>query len=105
MIEAQSELKQGRLSGQRLAARLTPNRMPLLELSAHDSGTVAKALLNPAPVNDRLRDTVRRCREAAGVWSIGRKIGSFWRRHSPLAVIPGPRSGTRNPEMGCWQAG
>jgi len=38
-----------------------------LELSMRDSEAFVDALLNPKPVNDRLRDTVRRYREAAGV--------------------------------------
>ena len=38
-----------------------------LELSVRDSQAFVDALLNPKPVNDRLRDTVRRYREATGV--------------------------------------
>jgi uncharacterized protein (DUF1778 family) len=38
-----------------------------LELSVRDSEAFVDALLNPKPVNDRLRDTVRRYREATGV--------------------------------------
>jgi uncharacterized protein (DUF1778 family) len=38
-----------------------------LELSVRDSQAFVDALLNPQPVNDRLRDTVRRYREATGV--------------------------------------
>jgi uncharacterized protein (DUF1778 family) len=38
-----------------------------LELSVRDSQAFVEALLNPAPVNDRLRDTVRRYREVTGV--------------------------------------
>lgn len=38
-----------------------------LELSVRDSEAFVEALLNPTPVNERLRDTVRRYREAAGV--------------------------------------
>jgi uncharacterized protein (DUF1778 family) len=38
-----------------------------LALLVRDSEAFVDALLNPAPVNDRLRDTVRRYREQAGV--------------------------------------
>lgn len=38
-----------------------------LTLSVRDSEVFVDALLNPRPVNDRLRDTVRRYREQAGV--------------------------------------
>lgn len=38
-----------------------------LELSVRDSEAFVEAMLNPKPVNDRLRDTVRRYREATGV--------------------------------------
>ncbi len=38
-----------------------------LELSVHDSEAFVDALLNPKPVPDRLRDTVRRYRESTGV--------------------------------------
>ena len=38
-----------------------------LELSVRDSQAFVDALLNPQPVNDRLRDTVRRYREKTGV--------------------------------------
>jgi uncharacterized protein (DUF1778 family) len=37
-----------------------------LELSVRDSEAFVTALLNPKPINDRLRDTVRRYREATG---------------------------------------
>lgn len=37
------------------------------QLSVRDSEAFVDALLNPKPVNDRLRDTVRRYRERAGV--------------------------------------
>jgi uncharacterized protein (DUF1778 family) len=40
---------------------------PQLVLSARDSEAFADALLNPKPVNDRLRETVRRYREATRV--------------------------------------
>lgn len=38
-----------------------------LTLSIRDSEAFVDALLKPKPVNDRLRDTVRRYREKAGV--------------------------------------
>src|SRR5215467_13472197 len=38
-----------------------------LELSVRDSEAFVDALLNPKPVNDRLRDTVRRYRERVDV--------------------------------------
>ncbi len=38
-----------------------------LELSLRDSEAFVDALLNPKPVNERLRDTVRRYRELTGV--------------------------------------
>ena len=38
-----------------------------LNLSVRDSEAFVEALLNPQPANDRLRDTVRRYRQATGV--------------------------------------
>jgi uncharacterized protein (DUF1778 family) len=38
----------------------------LFELSANDSRAFAEGLLNPPPVNDRLRETIQRYREAEG---------------------------------------
>jgi uncharacterized protein (DUF1778 family) len=38
-----------------------------LELSLRDSQAFVNALLDPQPVNERLRDTVRRYRRATGV--------------------------------------
>jgi uncharacterized protein (DUF1778 family) len=38
-----------------------------LELSVRDSEAFVEALLNPKPLNDRLRDTVRRYRETIGL--------------------------------------
>jgi uncharacterized protein (DUF1778 family) len=38
-----------------------------LEISVRDSQAFVDAMLNPKPVNDRLRDTVLRYREATGV--------------------------------------
>ncbi|TBY51798.1 DUF1778 domain-containing protein [Rhizobium leguminosarum bv. viciae] len=36
-------------------------------MAVRDSETFVEALLNPQPVNDRLRDTVRRYRKTTGV--------------------------------------
>jgi len=49
------------------AARRTIEEHHQLELSVRDSKAFVDAMLNPKPVNDRLRDTVRRYREKAGV--------------------------------------
>ena len=49
------------------AARRAIEEHHQLELSVRDSEAFVGALLNPKPVNDRLRDTVRRYRERAGV--------------------------------------
>ena len=49
------------------AARRTIEEHQQLELSLRDSAAFVEALLNPRPVNDRLRDTVRRYRAATGV--------------------------------------
>ncbi len=38
-----------------------------LDLSVRDSQAFVEALINPPPVNDRLRETVRRYRQATGV--------------------------------------
>jgi uncharacterized protein (DUF1778 family) len=38
-----------------------------LDLSVRDSQAFVEALINPPPVNDRLRKTVRRYRQATGV--------------------------------------
>ena len=40
---------------------------PGLNLSVNDRKVFVEALTNPRPVNDRLRDTVRRYRQATGV--------------------------------------
>lgn len=48
------------------AARRAIEEHHQLELSVRDSETFVDALLNPRPVNDRLRETVRRYREATG---------------------------------------
>ena len=49
------------------AARRAIEEHSQLALSVRDSEAFVDALLNPKPVNDRLRDTVRRYRERAGV--------------------------------------
>ncbi len=49
------------------AARRAIEEHQQLALSVRDSEAFVDALLNPTPVNDRLRDTVRRYRERAGV--------------------------------------
>jgi uncharacterized protein (DUF1778 family) len=49
------------------AARRTIEEHQQLELSVRDSEAFVEALLNPQPVNDRLRDTVRRYRGVIGV--------------------------------------
>src|SRR5271168_3258889 len=48
------------------AARRAIEEHQQLELSVRDTQTFVEALLNPKPVNDRLRDTVRRYREVTG---------------------------------------
>jgi Protein of unknown function (DUF1778) len=54
----------GRIRSQRLEARVTHQQ---IELSVRDSRAFVDALSNPKPVNDRLRETVRRYREATDV--------------------------------------
>lgn len=49
------------------AARRAIEEHNQLVLSVHDSEAFVDALLNPGPINDRLRDTVRRYREKTGV--------------------------------------
>jgi uncharacterized protein (DUF1778 family) len=49
------------------AARRAIEEHSRLALSVRDSEAFVNGLLNPPPVNDRLRDTVRRYRERAGV--------------------------------------
>ncbi len=49
------------------AARRAIEEHQHLNLSVRDSQAFVDALLNPPPVNDRLRDTVRRYRQATGV--------------------------------------
>lgn len=48
------------------AARRAIEEHRQLELSVRDSEAFVEALLNPKPVDDRLRETVRRYREASG---------------------------------------
>ena len=49
------------------AARRAIGDHQRIELSLRDSEAFAAALLDPPPVGDRLRDTVRRYRRATGV--------------------------------------
>src|ERR1700745_2647143 len=49
------------------AARRAIEEHNQLALSVRDSEAFVNALLKPQPVNDRLRDTVRRYREHTGV--------------------------------------
>lgn len=49
------------------AARRAIEEHHQLSLSVRDSEAFVAALLDPAPVNARLRDTVRRYRESVGV--------------------------------------
>jgi uncharacterized protein (DUF1778 family) len=49
------------------AARRAIEAHQQLELSVRDSQAFVEALLNPKSVNARLRDTVRRYRQASGV--------------------------------------
>ena len=49
------------------AARRAIEAHQILELSVRDGEAFVAALLNPKPVNSRLRETVRRYREIAGV--------------------------------------
>lgn len=49
------------------AARRAIEEHQRLELSLEDSRAFVQALLDPQPVNDRLRETVRRYREQTGV--------------------------------------
>lgn len=48
------------------AARRAIQEHQRLDLSVRDSEAFIEALLHPKPVNDRLRETVRRYREATG---------------------------------------
>jgi uncharacterized protein (DUF1778 family) len=49
------------------AARRAIEEHQILDLSLRDSQAFVGALLEPAPVNDRLRDTIRRYRQRTGV--------------------------------------
>lgn len=49
------------------AARQAIEDHQRLDLSIRDSQVFVDALINPQPVNDRLRETVRRYRKATGV--------------------------------------
>jgi uncharacterized protein (DUF1778 family) len=49
------------------AARRAIEEHQSLQLSVRDSQVFVNALLNPTPINDRLRETVRRYRDATGV--------------------------------------
>ncbi|MGO8954523.1 MAG: DUF1778 domain-containing protein [Rhodomicrobium sp.] len=55
------------LSSVQDAARRAIEDHQQLELSVKDSEAFVDALLNPKPVNERLRETVRRYREKAGM--------------------------------------
>jgi uncharacterized protein (DUF1778 family) len=55
------------LSSVQEAARRAIEEHQRLDLSVRDREAFVEALLNPQPVNDRLRDTVRRYRQATGV--------------------------------------
>lgn len=48
------------------AARRAIEEHQHLELSVRDSQAFVQALIEPQPVNERLRDTIRRFRERAG---------------------------------------
>lgn len=48
------------------AARRAIEAHQQLELYVRDSDAFVEALLNPKPVNDRLRDTIRRYRDTTG---------------------------------------
>jgi uncharacterized protein (DUF1778 family) len=48
------------------AARRAIEEHNRIDLSLRDSQCFVEALTNPQPVNDRLRDTVRRYRQATG---------------------------------------
>ncbi|MBZ9741944.1 MULTISPECIES: DUF1778 domain-containing protein [unclassified Mesorhizobium] len=54
------------LSSVQEAARRAIEEHQRLDLSVRDSRAFVDALINPQPVNDRLRETVRRYRQAIG---------------------------------------
>jgi uncharacterized protein (DUF1778 family) len=49
------------------AARRAIEEHQILDLSLRDSQAFVEALLEPVPVNNRLRDTIRRYRQRTGV--------------------------------------
>jgi uncharacterized protein (DUF1778 family) len=49
------------------AARRAMDERKRLDLSRRDGEAFVRALLEPEPVNDRLRDTVRRYRDIKGI--------------------------------------
>ncbi|TPJ75613.1 DUF1778 domain-containing protein [Mesorhizobium sp. B2-6-2] len=53
--------------GSALQEKLHIEDAPALNVSVNDRQVFVEALIKPQPVNDRLRDTVRRYREATGV--------------------------------------
>jgi uncharacterized protein (DUF1778 family) len=55
------------LSSVQDAARRAIEEHQRVYLSVQDSRAFVEAMLNPKPVNDRLRETVRRYRKATGV--------------------------------------
>jgi uncharacterized protein (DUF1778 family) len=55
------------LSSVQEAARRAIEEHQRLNLSLRDSEAFVAALVNPQPANDRLRETVRRYRQATGV--------------------------------------
>jgi len=55
------------LSSVQAAAHRAIEQHRQIELSVKDSEVFVEALLNPQPVNDRLRETVSRYRDATGV--------------------------------------
>ncbi|WP_442583829.1 DUF1778 domain-containing protein [Mesorhizobium sp. ASY16-5R] len=55
------------LASVQAAARQAIDEHQRLDLSIRDSQVFVDALINPQPVNDRLRETVRRYRKATGV--------------------------------------
>ena len=72
-LVAQAAAVQGRtvtdfvLASVQDAARRTIEEQQRLDLSLRDREAFVDALLHPRPVNDRLRDTVRRYRDLTGV--------------------------------------
>jgi len=54
----------------------TPEADEIIRLSAGDSQALVLALSEPMPVNERLRETIKRYREATGVKSYRGPLGS-----------------------------